>query len=142
MARIQMRPVLDDDPAAHAAAEAAMARLATELQEGLDAGDADVYDQSFAADVLWGSPYGASLAGFDELIAVHRRLMGARVAPRSEFQVVAVRAPAPGIAIGQIRRRAHDGTGFSEMALYTLIERDGRWWLAAAQNTPIAEAPA
>jgi len=34
------------------------------------------------------------------------------------------------------------GPGFSEMALYTLVERDGRWWLAAAQNTPIASASA
>jgi hypothetical protein len=27
-----------------------------------------------------------------------------------------------------------------EMALYVLIEREGRWWLAAAQNTPIRQA--
>ncbi|MDT3445134.1 MULTISPECIES: SgcJ/EcaC family oxidoreductase [unclassified Pseudofrankia] len=142
MGRIEMRPVLDNDQVAHAAAEAAVARLAADLQEGLDDADADTYDRSFAADVLWGSPYGATLTGFDTLIGVHRRLMEAGTAPPSEFQVVAVRAPAPGVAIAQIRRRARDGDGFSEMALYTLVERDGRWWLAAAQNTPIVEAPA
>jgi len=59
----------------------------------------------------------------------------------AEFEVVAVRAPAPGVAVAQIRRRARDGDGFFKMALYTLVERDGRWWLAAAQNTPIVEAP-
>lgn len=142
MDRIEIRPVLDDDPVAHAAAEAAVARFAAELQEGLDAATADIYDRSFATDVLWGSPYGATLTGFDTLIGVHRRLMEAGTAPPSEFEVVAVRAPAPGIAIAQIRRRARDGDGFSEMALYTLVERDGRWWLAAAQNTPIVEATA
>ncbi|MCL9796489.1 SgcJ/EcaC family oxidoreductase [Frankia sp. AgKG'84/4] len=135
------RPVLDDDDAAHAAAEAAVARFAAELQESLNTSDADGYDRSFAADVMWGSPYGATLAGFDELNAVHRTLMARATAPPSDFEVVAVRAPAPGVAVGQIRRRARTGPGFSEMALYTLVERDGRWWLAAAQNTPIATPP-
>jgi hypothetical protein len=26
---------------------------------------------------------------------------------------------------------------FSEMAMFVLARRDGRWWLAAGQNTPI-----
>ncbi|MCM3883061.1 nuclear transport factor 2 family protein [Frankia sp. R82] len=142
MTQTRTRPALDDDPAAHAAAEAAVARFTAELQQALDASDADAYDRSFAADVLWGSPYGAALAGFDELNAIHRRLMAVRTAPPSTFEVVAVRAPAPGMAIAHIRRQANDGSGFSELALYTLVERDGQWWLAAAQNTPIAAPPA
>ncbi|WP_199740607.1 hypothetical protein [Saccharopolyspora rhizosphaerae] len=68
--------------------------------------------------------------------------MAAAVAPPSRFEVVHVLAPAPGVAIAHLRRQALDGTGFSEMALYTLVERHGRWWLAAAQNTPIATPPA
>ncbi|MDI2029107.1 nuclear transport factor 2 family protein [Saccharopolyspora sp. TS4A08] len=135
-----VRPNLND-PAAQAVAEAVVGSFAAELQKGLDSGDADVYDRSFAADVMWGSPYGATLDRFEELSAAHHRLMAAAVAPRSRFEVVNVLAPAPGVAVAHIRRQALDGTGFSEMALYTLIERDGRWWLAAAQNTPIAQPP-
>ena len=26
---------------------------------------------------------------------------------------------------------------FSEMAMYVLVRRNGQWWLAAGQNTPI-----
>lgn len=132
------RPVLSDDSAAQRAAEAAVERFAAELQKGLDDADADTYDDSFAADVLWGSPFGATLAGFEKLNAVHRRLMSDRKAPPSRFEIVAVSAPAPGVALAHIRRRALEGGGFSETALYTLVERDGRWWLAGAQNTPIA----
>lgn len=137
----QARPHVSD-PAAQAAAEAAVERFAAELQEGLDTNDAEAYDRSFAADVMWGSPYGQTLDNADELLAIHGRLMAAAAAPPSRFEIVAVLAPAPGVAIAHIRRQAVDETGFSEMALYTLVERDGRWWLAAAQNTPIAEVPA
>jgi hypothetical protein len=45
------------------------------------------------------------------------------------------------VAIAQIRRSAEEADGFSEMAMYVLVERDGDWWLAGAQNTPIASPP-
>ncbi|MEU2034521.1 hypothetical protein [Nocardia amamiensis] len=67
--------------------------------------------------------------------------MAAKVAPPSRFEVVATLAPAPGVVVTQIRRQATDADGFSEMAMYVLVERDGRWWLAAAQNTPVGVSP-
>ncbi|WP_454197471.1 DUF4440 domain-containing protein [Nocardia sp. Marseille-Q1738] len=122
---------------------AARARqVATEFAEGLQrASGADEYDSAFAADVLWGSPFGATVAGYAELNAIHHRLMAAKVAPPSRFEVVATLAPAPGVVVTQIRRQAADSDGFSEMAMYVLVERDGRWWLAAAQNTPVGVSP-
>ena len=130
-------------PELRPAAAAAVRDLIADLQAGLDTRDADRSDRSFAADILWGSPYGATLAGLDVLLPVHRSLKAAGVAPPSRFEAVQVLAPAPGIAIAHIRRQAlDDPEGFSEMALYVLIERDGRWWVAAGQHTPIAEAPA
>ncbi|MGW4071379.1 hypothetical protein [Nocardia grenadensis] len=41
----------------------------------------------------------------------------------------------------QIRRIAAQAGGFSEIAMYLLVEKDGRWWLAGAQNTPITDPP-
>jgi hypothetical protein len=72
-------------------------------------------------------------------------LMAAGTAPPSRFEVVQTLNPMPGVVIAQIRRSdltAGSGEGFSEMAMYVLVERDGQWWLAAAQNTPIVERPA
>jgi uncharacterized protein (TIGR02246 family) len=136
------RPVLDmagRQDEARAVAERFMAGL----QDGHDTNDAERYDASFAADILWGSPYGATVAGISELLPIHRLLKAQRVAPPSRFELVHVLAPADGVVVAQIRRRALDGSaeGFSEMAMYVLVARDGRWWLAAGQNTPVGQPP-
>jgi uncharacterized protein (TIGR02246 family) len=120
-----------------AGASSVAAAFAAQLQRGGEAADADRYDAWFADDIVWGSPFGATVSGLAELNAIHHRLMAEGAAPASRFEVVTVLAPAPGVVLTHIRRQALDPDGFSEMALYALIHRDGRWWLAAAQNTPI-----
>ena len=115
------------------------------LQDGLDRASADAYDRQFASDVLWGSPYGATVFGYEALNAAHHSLMAAAVAPPSRYQIVQVMSPAPGVAIAHVRRNDlsdDERNRFSEMALYVLVERDGQWWVAAGQNTPLAERPA
>ncbi|MET8794995.1 DUF4440 domain-containing protein [Nocardia sp. NPDC004568] len=138
--RMQTRPILGDPSRATTAHEVA-SRFAEGLQQAGAAGDPDGYDAAFAADVMWGSPYGASVAGYSELNAIHRRLMNAKVAPPSHFEVVGATSPASGVVLTQIRRLAAEAGGFSEIAMYLLVEKDGRWWLAGAQNTPIMDAP-
>ena len=137
------RPALDD-PSARAAATSAVGQLVAGLQDGLDRADADAYDRQFASDVVWGSPYGATVSGYEALNAAHHSLMAAGVAPRSRYEIVQLMSPRPGVAIAHVRRNdLSDGAGrrFSEMAMYVLVERGGQWWLAAGQNTPIAERP-
>jgi PPOX class F420-dependent enzyme/OxyR family protein/uncharacterized protein (TIGR02246 family) len=138
------------------AAESAVRRLVGELQEGYDRQDADVSNRHFAADLIWGSPFGATVTGYDELHAIHVRLKEGGVGgPASRYEIVQTLAPAPGVAVAHVRRVALDpsgnpapeddpAAGFSEMALYVLVRRGGTWWLAAGQNTPIrlSEAPA
>jgi PPOX class F420-dependent enzyme/OxyR family protein len=148
------RPFLDlGDGAAIEAARAAES-LAAELQAGFDAGDADVSNRHFAGDIVWGSPFGATVTGFEELHAIHTALKKqGRGGPASRFEVVQVLAPAPGVAVAQVKRTALAGDGgpapvtgdltgpFSEMALYVLVRRGGAWWLAAGQNTPLLPPP-
>ena len=139
--------------AASDAADAAT-RLVDELQAGWDARDADITNRHFAADLLWGSPFGATVHGYEPLHAIHLRLkQQGRGGPASRFELVTVLCPAPGVALAQIRRAAlgpdgqpvepsHDLTGpFSEMVLYVLVRRGGTWWVAAGQNTPIQPPP-
>lgn len=135
------RPKLND-PTADATTQAVAAGLADELQKALETTDADRYDNSFAADVLWGTPFGALVIGHNQINAIHRRMMQLEkaVASASRFEVIVATSPAPGVIVTQIRRQALDPGAFSEVALYVLVERDGNWWLSAAQNTPIDES--
>ena len=131
----------------------AVARFVEELQAGWDQHDSDQSNRHFAADVMWGSPFGATVHGYEELHAIHVRLkQQGRGGLSSRFEIVRVLAPAPGLAVAQVRRLVLDPHGqpiapsddvtgpFSEMALYVLVCQGGLWWLAAGQNTPIRSA--
>lgn len=149
------RPTLSYGQASEAARQA-VAQFVAELQAGLDRRDADVYNRRFAEDVIWGSPYGAVIHGYEELHAIHARfnsLPEQPGGPLSRYEIVQVTTPAPDVALAQVRRQALDPDGkpvnptadptgaFSEMALYVLIRRKGTWWLAAGQNTLIRPGP-
>jgi uncharacterized protein (TIGR02246 family) len=120
------------------------------LQAGIDSADAQTYNADFAEDVMWGSPYGATVVGYDALHSIHRGMFARGVAvagASSRYQTVDVMAPTPDVAIAHVRRVAmgsdgqpvpvDDASVFSEMAMYVLVRRDRKWWLAAGQNTPI-----
>lgn len=147
------RPTLGTEGVEAQEAIGAVARLVEELQTGWDQHDADLSNRHFAADVMWGSPFGATVHGYEELHTIHVRLkQQGRGGLSSRFEVVRALAPAPGVAVAQVRRVALDSDGqpiepsddvtgsFSEMALYVMVRRGGVWWLAAGQNTPIRSA--
>jgi uncharacterized protein (TIGR02246 family) len=142
------------DPQWMPAARTAVDEFVAELQAGLDTGSAETYNAHFSDDVAWGSPYGATLVGYDVLHPIHRQMFSARVpaiGASSRYETVHVMAPTPDVAIAQVRRVALDADGqpipiddasaFSEMALYVLVRRDGTWWLAAGQNTLMRPKP-
>jgi hypothetical protein len=114
MANTSERPMLDD-PALHSTAAGAVDLLYADLQTGLNDADADRYDARFAADLLWYSPFGATLGSSADLLPIHSSLM-AGVAPPSRFEMVRQSAPAQGVAIAQVRRQGaeDDADRFSE----------------------------
>ena len=146
------RPLLGTDGAFERQALRAVTDLVEELQTGWGRRDADITNRHFANDILWGSPFGATPQGYEQLHAIHIRLkQQARSDTSSLYEIVQVLAPAADVAIAHVRRIALDPTGhplepsdvadaFSEIALYVLIHRD-RTWFAAGQNTPLRPQP-
>jgi hypothetical protein len=69
----------------------------------------------------------------------------------SRYETVRVSAPAPDVAVAQVRRTARNDDGtpvagtdpktFSEMTTFVLVRRNGEWWLAAGQHTPVRPKP-
>jgi uncharacterized protein (TIGR02246 family) len=119
-----------------------------QLQQAIDQGDASLFNRRFARDVLWGSPFGAVVDGYEPIHAIHERMFAARPAApgASRYEVEHVRFLSDRVAIAYVRRlRAHarggaaapgDPGSFDELALFVLARRDGEWWLAAAQHVP------
>lgn len=121
------------------------------LQAGHDARDADILNAQFAGDVVWGSPYGALVLGFDALHPMHERFQSQagdggplfryevrHVLPLGDVIVVHIARLALGPdGVPLPPRSEQPGYRFSEMAMYVLVHRHGEWWLAAGQNTPM-----
>jgi uncharacterized protein (TIGR02246 family) len=120
------------------------------LQAGYDQRDAEVLNRQFAADIIWGSPYGALISGYDQLHPIHVRFQARpRQGPSFRCEVRHVLPIGEEAIVAHIARLALDPNGmplavsfdpdraFSEMALYVLVRRHGQWWVAAGQHTPM-----
>jgi len=84
-------------------------------------------------------PFGATVTGYDALHSIHQMLLADQATGPSHYEVVHVAAPAPNVAIAQVRRSPKSAfeDAFAEIALYVPVNHQGRWWLAAGQNTPV-----
>ncbi|MDQ3575039.1 MAG: DUF4440 domain-containing protein [Actinomycetota bacterium] len=122
------------------------------MQAAIDASDADLFNLAFAQDVLWGSPFGAIVGGYDEIHSIHSKMFAAASARQaqthgggSRYEIEYARVVAEDVAIAYVRRfslaeQAEEEPGradaFDELALFVLVRRDGTWWLAAGLHTP------
>ena len=131
-------------------AQAAVLAFASGLQAGHDQRDAELLNRQFAADVTWGTPFGALVVGYDQLHPIHVRFQQKpRSGPDFRYSVRHMTAVGEDVVIAHIARLAIGADGsplppdsaanrpFSEMAMYVLVRKDGLWWLAAGQNTPM-----
>lgn len=141
------RPVLARD-----SGTAGVDEFVAGLQAAIDAMDADGFNRQFARDVLWGSPFGLVVSGYDEIHSIHSTMFGAASARQaqgkgdgSHYEIEHARRVADDVAIAYVRRTSLAERGepqpgrpdaFDELALFVLVRRDDDWWLAAGLHTP------
>jgi uncharacterized protein (TIGR02246 family) len=133
----------------HPDAAAAVDAFVAGLQAGHDGRDAAVLNRPVAADVAWGSPFGALVDGYDTLHAIHVRFQQQAGGPPVRYEVRHVLAVTDDVVVAHVARLVLGPDGqpaepaddtaqpFSELAMFVLVRRDGQWWLAAGQNTPM-----
>ena len=120
------------------------------LQAGNDQHDAEILNHQFAADVAWGSPYGALIEGYDQLHPIHAHFQQSpEPKPAVRYEVSHVLALGDDVIVAHVARLILNEVGeprppmddsaepFSEVVMFVLVRRDGNWWLAAGQNTPM-----
>jgi hypothetical protein len=133
---------------------AAAGRFVDGLQRAIDAWDADEFNRRFATDVLWGSPFGAIVAGYEQIHEIHGQMFDAARARHdggdgppasSRYEIETTRLIAEDVVIAYVRRLSSERHGderpgrtdaFDELALFVLVRRDDEWWLAAGLHTP------
>ena len=120
---------------------AAIHRVVQDVEDGFNRNDPDLLTAHVAEDAVVVDARGAVLRGRAAVHEANRAgLRGALRAATAHYRLSDVAAVAPGVAVAHKSAWSTAGAaaagGAPEMnALYVLVQRDGRWWIARRQNT-------
>ena len=124
---------------------AAIERVIADVEAGFNANDPELSIAHFAPDATAVSVNGTLVAGRDELLDAHRAGYAGPLRDQyARYELADVRFLRPDVAIAYKRATAttRDGepldVGHAMIALYVLVREDGRWWVAARQNTLVS----
>ncbi|MBL1409942.1 YybH family protein [Sphingobacterium faecale] len=119
----------------------------SELQEAIENGNVALFNQRFAQDILWGSPFAAIANGYDQIHSIHKQMFSSvtPVKGAAKYEAENIRFVSEQVAIAYVRRISKIPNisnqnikpgSFDELALFVLVKENEQWWLAAAQHVP------
>jgi uncharacterized protein (TIGR02246 family) len=130
-----------DDPDRAADAEA-IRQVVMDIEAGFNTNDVELSVRHFTADASAVSALGVRHTGRDALVEAHRAGYGGPLADEhSHYEVDDVVFLGTDVALAH--KRAWPASPSGELlaadpamvALYVMVRRDGRWWIAARANT-------
>jgi len=136
------RPLIEDRSHDHAADVAAIERVIADVEAGFNANDPDLSVEHFARNASAVSAGGVQVSGLDALLEANRTgLAGPLREQYARYELADVTFLRPDVAVAHKRAWATAANGepidvgHAMIALYVLVREDGRWWIAARQNT-------
>lgn len=114
------------------------------LEDGFHQQDADVFDGRFTRDAVQVTAAGQRLRGWEAIHRYHQeRLEGHAHGLRVELKIMSIGLLAPHVAMVHTLQEttSSDGDVRRNSGTWTLVERDGDWWICAVQQTNVVELP-
>lgn len=126
----------------HADDEAAIRAIVADVEAGFNAKDVDRSVTHFAADALVVNAVGAVVRGHHDIEAAHAAgYTGFLAEQYAAYEVTDITFVRPDVAIALKQARATTAIGepldldHAMRAIYVLVKRDARWWIASRGNT-------
>jgi uncharacterized protein (TIGR02246 family) len=124
---------------------AALHAIIADVERGFNDNDAELLTRHFRPDGSAVNVMGVLIAGREALAEANRRgLAGPLKDERARYELRDVTFLRPDVAVAHKLARAVDAHGAflderdAMVALYVFVKDEGRWWIAARQNTLIA----
>lgn len=136
---------MNDTTTGHESDVEAIERIISDIETGFNTKDPDLSVEHFTENATAVSVAGTLLSGRDALLDANRRgLSGPLRDQYARYELDDVVFVRPDVTIAHKRAWAITADGepidvaHSMIALYVLVKEDGRWWVAARQNTMVA----
>ena len=130
----------------HTDDRAAIARVIADIETGFNTNDVELSTAHFRPDASAVGVNGRLVEGHDALVAAHRTGYAGPLRDQyAEYELADVTFVRDDVAVAHKRAWATtpDGertdVGHAMIALYVLVRDDGRWTIAARQNTLVAD---
>jgi uncharacterized protein (TIGR02246 family) len=140
-------PLIEDTTQDHTADIAAIERVIADIEAGFNRNDPERSVAHFAHNASAVSVGGVQVSGREALLEANRAgLAGPLRDQHARYELADVTFLRPDVAVAHKRAWATtpDGepidVGHAMIALYVFVREDGRWWVAARQNTLVAGA--
>jgi len=137
-------PTVEDTTTDHTDDIDAIRNMIVDIETGFNSNDIELSVKHFTKNASVVNVLGAQTSGWNAIVEANRQgLAGLLKNEYARYELVDIVFLRPDVAVGHKHARAVTpagdlmDNGSAMIALYIFVKQDGRWWVAARQNTLI-----